>query len=372
MIIFRNEGTIDIRAVQTFGLSSKADQEKIGRFGTGLKYATAVIVRNAGKLSIQSGGETYTIGQRTDEFRGNEITTLTMNDIDLPFTTDLGRDWEPWMAFRELYANALDEGGDVYRSDDPQMACGDETLISVELDAFEAIFFSMEEHFIDRLEQPLWSSSAIDVYKGKSLFVFYKGVAVMKLKEPAAFRYNLKGYLDLTEDRTAKYDFIVERRIADALAASDNEKITKVATDSRNKFEGKLDFCNSEPSEVFIGSSVAHGAACNPTAMGLVRAQLPADTSTATIISKDTPGGQALRYSLDILCDLGADLTKCQFVLAEGIKFHGDYEVKKRAVFLNQNIFDNQSRMILAVVEGYAEVVGNSWLAKRLIGKVDA
>ena len=34
MIIFRNAGALDIRAIKTFGLSSKEGQDKIGRFGT--------------------------------------------------------------------------------------------------------------------------------------------------------------------------------------------------------------------------------------------------------------------------------------------------------------------------------------------------
>lgn len=372
MIIFRNPGTIDIRAIKTFGLTSKADEEKIGRFGTGLKYGTAVIARHGGLLKINTGGKCFEIGTRKDEFRGSEVHTVTMNGEDLPFTTDLGRDWEPWMAFRELYANAMDEGGTISRSDTAQDACGEETLISVDLDAFEAIFFSMDEHFIDPNDEPFYSSPLIDVYEGKSLFVFYKGVAVMKLKDPAKYRYNLKGYVDLTEDRTIKYEFVAKRLIAQALAASDNEEITKAATDARNKFEGGLDYSDCDPSEAFLGSSIAHGAAANPTAMGLVRAQLPADASEATIISKETPGGEALRYALGILRDLGGDLSKCQFVLAEGMKFYGDFEVKKKAVFLNQSIFENQPKMLLAVVEGYAEVVGNSWLAKSLIGKVEA
>jgi hypothetical protein len=367
MIIFRNEGHIDMRAVKTFGLSSKSGQDKIGRFGTGLKYATAVIMRHGGEMTIQSNGETYIIGRQSEEFRGTEITSLTINGDPLPFTTDLGRDWEPWMAFRELYANALDEGGGVSRSETPQPACGDETVISVSLASFEAIFFSMDEHFIDENDEPFFKSDKIEVYKGRSLFVFYKGVAVMKLKEPSVYRYNLLGYLDLTEDRTAKYDFIVKGTIADALAASTHNDVIQAAADCRNKFEAGLDYSSATASQEFLGATISLGSAANPTATALVRAQLPADGGTATVLSKSQPGGECLMNALSVLRLLNADLTICQFVLAEGLKFYGDMEVKKKAIFINEAIFSDQDRMTVAVIEGYAAIAGKHWMARRLI-----
>lgn len=371
MILFRNEGSIDIRALKTFGLSSKEGQDKIGRFGTGLKYATAVIVRHGGEMTIQTAGETYTIGRQEDTFRGRDVVQLTINGDPLPFTADLGRDWEPWMAFRELYANALDEGGDVFRSEGLETPCGDETVISVSLDAFEAIYFTMEEHFISKDERPKCVGDGLEVYAGRSTFIFYRGVAIMNLKEPAAYRYNLTGYIDLTEDRTAKYDWQVRARLADALAKSRDDDVVRAATDFRNKFESSLDFSTSIPSDVFIGASVSQGANCNPTAMALVRAQLPADSSIATVYSSETVGGKELGVAMQVARSIGADLSECKFVLAAGVKFYGDYEVRGDAVFLNEAIFSDQGRMTLAVVEGYGEIKGKHWLAKRLIASVD-
>lgn len=366
MIHFRNPGEIDIRALTTFGLSSK-DESKIGRFGTGLKYATAVILREGGTMRICTGNETFEIGSKVDTFRGKEVTQITMNGDPLPFTADLGRDWEPWMAFRELYANALDEGGEVARTDDPAKAEEDKTTISVDLAKFEAIYFSMEEHFISADEEPIWASDSIEVYPGRSLFVFYRGIAIMKLKEPAAYRYNLLGYVDLTEDRTAKYTWQVEGRIARALAETMNTEIAEAATDNRNTFEADLDFSNEDASEVFIGATVNHGANANPTAMARVKAQLPTDASEATVISKAQPGGETLIEALKRLRGVGADLSKCKFVLAEGITFYGDFEVRGDAVFLNQSIFENQDKMTLACLLGYDGVVGNKWLARKLL-----
>lgn len=368
MILFKNPGLIDLRGLKTFGLSSKG-QDQIGRFGTGLKYATAVIVRNGGAVSIWADGRWNEITTRTDSFRGTDIQHVTMNGQDLPFTTDLGRDWEIWMAFRELYANALDEGGDVGRSDERPVPSDDETIIAVTLDAFEAIFFSMEEHFIGGDEDPIWSSDSMDVYRGRSPFVFYRGIAVQKLKTPAAYRYNLKGYVDLTEDRTAKYSWQVQNRIASALLKCDDPSITDAACDQRNEFEAKIDFTDvsEAPSEVFLGSAVKAGANCNPTAIAIVRSQLPPDGSEATVLQKGAPGAECLRSALATLRGIGADLSKAKFVLAEGVPIYRDYDVRGDAVFLSESIFENETRMTIAVIEGYAGVVGGGWMAKRLI-----
>ena len=367
MIIFRNPGHLDIRAIKTFGLSSKEGQDKIGRFGTGLKYATAVIARHGGSMVISTGDERYDIGSQSDSFRGRDLTQLTMNGDALPYTTDLGRDWEPWMAFRELYANALDEGGDVARFELEQDACGDETVISVDLSSFEAIFFSMEEHFIGGDDKPIWQSKDIEVHQGRSLFVFYKGVAIMKLKEPAAFRYNLQGYVDLTEDRTAKYDWQVRAKIAGALASCDDDAICKGAVDQRNVFEASLDYSTSTATDTFLGAAVSSGANCNPTAMALVKAQLPADADGFTVISKGEPGAETLSNGLSILRAAGADLSKCRFVLASGMRFYGDYEVRGDMILINEAVFEKQERMTLALFGGYAEIVDANWPIKRLI-----
>lgn len=367
MIVFRNPGSLDIRAIKTFGLSSKEGQDKIGRFGTGLKYATSVIARNGGSMMISVGDRSFEIGTSVDEFRGRSVTQLTINGEPLPYTTDLGRDWEPWMAFRELYANALDEGGDVSRAEEVQAACGDETVISVSLAAFEAIFFSMEEHFIGQHEKPIWKSDQIEVFQGRSLFVFYKGVAIMKLKEPAAFRYNLLGMVDLTEDRTAKYDWQVRGKIASALAQSDDEKVIGAAVDQRNAFEAGIDFSNSTPSESFLGGAVSAGENCNPTAMALVKAKLPVDANKFTVISTKTPGGEALRGAVSALQRAGGDLSKARFVLADGMKFYGDYEVRNDMILLNEAIYEDPARMKVAVFNGYAKIVDPAWPIKRLI-----
>jgi len=43
MIVFENQGEIDLIAFTPFGVNTKETDSPIGFFGTGLKYATAVL-----------------------------------------------------------------------------------------------------------------------------------------------------------------------------------------------------------------------------------------------------------------------------------------------------------------------------------------
>jgi len=45
MIVFGNDGGLDLQAAMTFGVSAKETNNPFGQFGTGLKYAVAILLR---------------------------------------------------------------------------------------------------------------------------------------------------------------------------------------------------------------------------------------------------------------------------------------------------------------------------------------
>lgn len=367
MILFRNPGVIDPMSFTTFGLTSKAGQEKIGRFGTGLKYALASILRDGGSVKIHSGGEEYSFTKHDLKFRDSEHQQIMMNGEPLPYTESLGRDWKPWMAFRELYSNALDEDGYLERTDGDIREDESETIIAVDYNAFEAIYFSIEEHFIVD-EEPIWENSSLEIYKGQAKFVFYKGIAVMELPEPASYRYNLKGYVSLTEDRTVQYRWMVEEKIAEALLTVDNEEIASQVTKASRPFEGKLDYKKPEakPSAMFLGAAAKNGVSCSPSASTVVEIYTPdADRNTTTIISPERPGGACLLNSLSILRWLNQDLSEVRWVLDPSTRLaHSNWIVRNGTIMICNSIFDDQDEMDMAVVEAWEKIKGQGWLVK--------
>ena len=95
MIVFENKGELDIRAIKTFGVNSKDNPASaIGYFGTGLKYALAILLRAKHVVTIITGGKKYTFGVVTSKIRNYSFDIVTMNGEELGFTTELGKDWD--------------------------------------------------------------------------------------------------------------------------------------------------------------------------------------------------------------------------------------------------------------------------------------
>lgn len=55
MILFQNPGEIDLLSIASFGVSVKEGENPIGFFGTGLKYAIAVLLRTGHRITVMTG-----------------------------------------------------------------------------------------------------------------------------------------------------------------------------------------------------------------------------------------------------------------------------------------------------------------------------
>lgn len=192
--IFYNNTHLELDFLHVHGLSVKTE-DAIGQFGTGLKYAIAIVLRNGGTIELCTGGNTYHFGIKEREVRGqkhNRVTMITYGDKDdratlLPFTTHLGEHWEPWMAFRELYSNARDEHGGYTHGKTREVNTDDyETVFTVECAVFDEVARNIDTYFMMEppSAKPLIEGKDVVVYenhdmlKGQQGRVFYKGVRV--------------------------------------------------------------------------------------------------------------------------------------------------------------------------------------------------
>ena len=114
---FYSETKLDPLAFSVMGVSAKENDNAIGFFGTGFKYAIAIILRNGGSVRIESEGEKWEFDTVPVSFRGQETKQVVCNDKELGYTTDYGKLWSVADAFRELYCNAKDENGGVTLGD---------------------------------------------------------------------------------------------------------------------------------------------------------------------------------------------------------------------------------------------------------------
>lgn len=111
-IRIKNNGLIEPQALHLVGASTKrADASKIGQFGSGNKYALAYFLRNGMEVDIYAGHNHIKIETKKETFREHDFEVIHINGEKTSITTEMGKDWQFWQAIREVYCNAIDEGG---------------------------------------------------------------------------------------------------------------------------------------------------------------------------------------------------------------------------------------------------------------------
>lgn len=246
-IYFTNKGHLDLDAIKTMGVSVKETDNPIGYFGTGFKYAIATLLRNNHKIYMETGNEHYEFWAQPKMIRGKEFQIVIMNNEQLGFTTELGKNWEIWQAFRELYSNCLDEGGVV--SDKPYTA---DTVIAVTGEAITEAYHNRGKIFLST--KPTEILDGVEIHRGMSQYVFYRGVRVAQLPIQSRFTYNITKKMKLTEDRTFDNSWDMEYALSTKLPKVTNPELCRKLIDPGfEKFEDGLTFryCSS-PSEEFV------------------------------------------------------------------------------------------------------------------------
>lgn len=211
ILVFKNPGKIDPISITTFGISAKENESAIGMFGTGLKYAIAVLLRDGFKIRINSGDETYDFDVVENDVRNKTFKHVTMNGELISFTTELGKFWEPWMAIRELACNALDENG-TWELTHSIHHHNDATTIVVSGRNIEELYAEAKHIFLGT--KPLEVGSYMSVHPGVSNWIYYRGIRAAKLEKPTLYTYNIHERMTLTEDRTIKYMWDASLNIA--------------------------------------------------------------------------------------------------------------------------------------------------------------
>lgn len=247
LVVFSNPGELDPFVIQTMGVSAKTGTNPIGYFGTGLKFAIAVLLRNQQNITIFSGRRVFTFDILTKEFRDKTFQQIILYETFegvstthvLGFTTDLGKNWELWMAHRELYCNALDEGGtcSVVEKVEPEEG---KTHIAV-----TGYSFLQTHHNRNYMltTAPLYSDGSVAFHPGASDRLYYRGLVVGKLSKPSVFTLNILHPLTLTEDRTFKHSHEIVWAVRGSIERCTNSTIlSKILCASELSFEGDFNW----------------------------------------------------------------------------------------------------------------------------------
>jgi hypothetical protein len=264
MIILRNRGEIDLDVIKIMGVNVKDCDSPIGHFGTGLKYAIAVFLREGIELCMFIGKNRYDFFTEEKKIRDKAFRQCHIKGpydvVELPFTTELGRGWERWQGYREIRSNCMDEDGEQLTDESP---CGEEGYTTFCIGDIDT-----RAVFLQDMEVPLlYRSTQIEIYKGESDFIYYRGIRAKDLKRPSLHTYNILRKCDLTEDRRLCYDFEIEHAINETVAQMADKGIIKsVISAGSEYFESTLNMRSNSyvPPKAAFTEAVRECANVNP------------------------------------------------------------------------------------------------------------
>ncbi len=198
MIVFTTPTLLPIEAATTMGVSAKETDNAIGKFGTGLKYAIAGVLRLGGEIEIVVGTDRHEFRAVETDIRGRTFRLVQCNGVPCGFTTDLGKHWKPWQIFREIASNTLDENGSWGRE---EVEPADDTT-NVIVRCREVEEADRDEHVFlgDGRKVLVASSMGATIYEGPSRHYYFRGIRAGSFGEVAPVTINVTDGT-LSEDR---------------------------------------------------------------------------------------------------------------------------------------------------------------------------
>lgn len=256
----QNDGELDIRLVALMGGTTKSTNEyKIGQFGTGLKYTLAYLFRNNLDFKIFVGTTEIKIHIEKELIADTLFEIICINGKRTSITTKMGEDWSAWMIIRELWCNALDEGGEFKDITDEVIGEEGKTTFYIQEDSnIKEVLKDWDKYFIHS-NKPIFKSKTYTLYPAGNKLSFYKkGVLIFEHPDKKGlFSYDI-GNADINELR--EFKGILQREICHALVdANENAIEYLLANITEEHFEGDMDWdwyvSFSDTWEKVIGSS---------------------------------------------------------------------------------------------------------------------
>lgn len=260
-----SQGIIDPQAFVLIGASTKrADNSKIGFFGSGLKYSISYLLRN--KINFKVFAEYNEITFTTDDtkFRDQDFAVIVVNGEKTSMTTEMGMDWEAWFIIREIYCNALDEGECNIDLTDHCVPLEGKTVFYIEInDEFQKIIDEWDNFFSLNRKNVVFELNNCRLFPGgNKLIVYRKGIRCMIGNDvKCIFNYDMD-WIDINESRIIKSDWSFKDKLQQWLKKITDRHIIEHLINSVNySWEKDLSWSNdsdkySETWKEVIGSTI--------------------------------------------------------------------------------------------------------------------
>lgn len=230
MIIITNKGLIDPLAFELMGASTKRnDTSTIGYFGSGVKYAIAGLLRAGIPFQLWRGEEEIEFTTEPVKMRDQEFHRIHINGTATSLTIDMGPRWEKWMLLRELYANAIDEGGEMAVTNNyQQFITPDRTTIIFPDTAPLKEVMDRQDHYFTRDREVVYEDERIRLYEEIGDGSFYvKGILVGGGRGPGFGYQLLSEPYQLNEERQLSQAYMAIQNTVQAIFKIENEKFIR-------------------------------------------------------------------------------------------------------------------------------------------------
>ncbi len=226
-VLFQNEGEIDLNSIKFMGCSTKNGVDTIGKFGTGLKYAIAALLRHGVHIVIFSWETKVEFETSTKNIWGRDFQQILMNGQETALTTNLWVEWKLWQGFREFYANCLDEYGEKIECDDTLE--GEAGYTRVFIEATEEIRETFQYFKFDGWTQTGHGLFFSEKHQESPVKLFKEGFLVYEggQNEMSLFDYRLD-HIDINEARLIENNWYAFCSVGSIIAEMDFANVNKV------------------------------------------------------------------------------------------------------------------------------------------------
>lgn len=238
-----NAGEIEPQALHLVGASTKRnDSSKIGQFGSGNKYALAYLLRNNYNPKIYSGVNQITIETKEESFRDNTFNVVVINGEKTSITSEMGKDWKFWQAIREIYCNAIDEGGhkiEFVTDIEPQEGY---TQFYIENKGEVMDFMANFDNYFANDRKVLFECEHGRILEksGSTANLYRKGIRCHNSQKKSSYDYDFNN-IAINEDRLVMYSWQIDEKIWKLLYLCTNKDVIRNVicnTDSSDFIEG--------------------------------------------------------------------------------------------------------------------------------------